>query len=345
MSIRLGELAVRFGCELRGDPDTEVDRVATLSQAGAGAIAFLANSAYRRYLSSTNASAVLVTPDDAGECAAAAVVCANPYLVYAKVAAELHPSRPLSPGIHPGASVQDPESVPASCEIGPGAYVASGVRLGEGVSVGANVTVSTGAVVGDHSVLMPGVTVLEQVRIGARCILHSGVVVGSDGFGNARDDAGQWHKVPQIGGVVIGDDVEIGANTTIDRGAIGDTQIADGVRLDNLIQVGHNCVIGAHTAIAAMSGLSGSTIIGARCRIGGSVGFAGHIEIADDVVITGGSAVTHSIKKAGLYGGPAASADDARRWRRNAVRYTQLDEMAKRLRRLEKQLESAGSDD
>jgi UDP-3-O-[3-hydroxymyristoyl] glucosamine N-acyltransferase len=204
------------------------------------------------------------------------------------------------------------------------------------VLVGANAVVETDAQIGDDTRLLAGVVVHHRVQIGTRCIIHAGAVVGADGFGNARDGSGAWTKVPQLGRVIVGDDVEIGANTTIDRGAIGDTRIGDGVRLDNLVHIPHNLEIGEHTAIAAQSGSAGSTRIGARCMFGGHVGIADHIEIGDDIVVLGGTMVTGSLTKPGAYGGPATGAEEVATWRRNAVRFRQLDDIARRLKQLER---------
>jgi UDP-3-O-[3-hydroxymyristoyl] glucosamine N-acyltransferase len=211
------------------------------------------------------------------------------------------------------------------------------VRLGERVFIGPHCVLGDGAVVGDDTRLVGPCTVNPGVVIGARGIIHAGVVLGADGFGFARERDGRYTKVPQVGGVRIGDDVEIGANTTIDRGALDDTLVGDGVKLDNQIQVGHNVVIGPHTVIAAQVGIAGSAVIGARCVIGGQAGIAGHLTIADDVVVAGGSAVTGSIRRAGFYGGGPTPADDLPRWRRNMARFGQLDALAKRLRVLERQ--------
>jgi UDP-3-O-[3-hydroxymyristoyl] glucosamine N-acyltransferase len=234
--------------------------------------------------------------------------------------------------------------VPDSCQIAPGVVIEEGVELGERVYVGSNSVIGSGARIGDDTAIMASVVIYGGVRCGHRCLFHSGVVIGADGFGIARDEAGAWVKVPQVGGVSIGDDVEIGSHSTIDRGAIGDTIISDGVKIDNQVQVAHNVVIGAHTAIAALVGISGSTEIGARCIVGGHTGFAGHIKVVDDVAISAGTAVMNSIKKPGMYGGVAATVDEAARWRKNVARYRQLDEMARRLRKLEKIIEKNSSD-
>lgn len=338
VSTTLGELAVRYGCELRGDPDSIVDRVATLAGAGPGSIGFLANPAYRSQLATTRATAVILRAADAGSCPVAALLAKDPYVVYARIAADLHPAPPLQPGVHARAVLGAAVGVPESCQVGPGAVLGDGVSLGERVAIGANAVIGEGVAIGADTRIAAGAVIYSGVRLGSRCMIHSGVVIGADGFGFARDGDGSQVKVPQIGGVVIGDDVEIGACCTIDCGAIGDTVIADGVKLDNQIQVGHNTRIGAHTVIAGQTGISGSTVIGARCTIGGAVAIAGHLHIADDVVIGGGSSVPGSIPAPGVYAGGGTPADTLQRWRRNMVRFGQLDEMARRLRALEKRI-------
>ncbi|MCC5794391.1 MAG: UDP-3-O-(3-hydroxymyristoyl)glucosamine N-acyltransferase [Chromatiales bacterium] len=343
-AVTLGALALRHGCELRGDPEAAVSHVATLEHAGPDAVSFLANPAYRPRLRDCRAGVVILRPDDLEDCPVAALLSPDPYLCYARVAAELHPPPPCAPGVHPSAVVAAGCSVPDSCEIGPGAVLGAGVQLGERVVIGAGCVLESGASVGADSRLRPGVLLGENVRVGQRCLLHHGVVLGADGFGFARERDGAWVKVPQVGTVLVGDDVEIGANTTVDRGAIGDTVIGDGVKLDNLIQVGHNCRIGAHTAIAALTGISGSTEIGARCMIGGQSGIAGHIRIADDVMLSGRAIVPSSIDRPGMYGGGGAPVDEMRRFQKNVVRFAQLDDIARRLRVLEKKLENRAED-
>lgn len=338
MGVSLGLLAVRYGCELRGDPDKVIERVATLGRADERSLSFLANSAYRSQLAATGAAAVILAPADVADCPVDALVTREPYVVYARVAAELHPAPAPQPGVHPTAVVGPGVALPASCEIGPGVVLGRDVVLGERVVLGPRTVIGDHVSVGADTRLMPGVTVYPGVRIGARCILHTGVVLGSDGFGFAREREGAQVKVPQLGSVVVGDDVEIGANTTVDRGAIDDTIIGNGVKLDNQIQVGHNVRIGEHTVIAAQTAIAGSTTIGARCTIGGQAGFAGHIVVVDDVVIGGGTAVTGSIRVAGVYAGGGTPADQLSRWRRNMARFGQLDEIAKRVRSLEKRL-------
>ena len=319
----LGELAVRFGLELRGEPDLRVSRVATLSNAEPGAISFLANSRYRRQLDTTRATAVVVAAKDAADCPVAALIDSNPYLAYARIAALMHPEAPLAAGIHPSAVVSSGARIAASAYVGPLCVIEDDVEIGERVFVGPQCIVQRGVRVGEDSRLMARVSLCPQVVIGRRCILHAGSVVGADGFGFAPY-SGTWVKVPQVGSVRIGDDVEIGANTTIDRGAIDDTVVEDGVKLDNQIQVGHNVTIGAHTAIAGCTGISGSVTIGRRCMIGGMVGIAGHLTIADDVAVTGCSLVSASIKTPGSYssGMPAV---ETRMWRRMVAHLRRLD--------------------
>ncbi len=305
---------MRFGLELRGDPGLRVSHVATLAGAGPGTVSFLANSRLRKHLAASRATVIVVDPRDADACPAAALIGPNPHLGFARIAGLLHPARTATPGIHPTAVVSDGARIAASASVGPHCVIEAGVDIGERADVGAGCTVQEGVHIGADTRLMPRVTLYPRVRIGARCLLHAGAVIGADGFGFAPD-AGTWVKVPQVGGVSIGDDVEIGANTTVDRGAIEDTVIEDGVKLDNQIQVGHNVVIGAHTAIAACSGISGSTTLGKRCMIGGMVGFAGHLTIADDVAVTGCSLVSASIRSAGSYSSGMPTVE-TRAWRR-----------------------------
>ena len=312
--LSLGELAVRFGLELRGSPDTRVSHVATLAEAAPGSLSFLADSRHRRELASTRASAVVLAASDAPACPVAALVTENPRLAFARMAALLHPEPEHSPGVHPTAVIAAGVHVPASATVGALAVIEEDVHLGERSCVGPGCIVQRGARVGEDTHLVARVNLYPGVLLGARCLVHAGAVIGADGFGLAAD-RGTWVKIPQVGSVRIGDDVEIGANTTVDRGAIGDTVIGEGAKLDNQIQVGHNVIIGAHTAIAACTGISGSTIIGKRCMVGGMVGFAGHLTIADDVVITGCSLVSASIREPGSYssGMPAVP---TRAWRR-----------------------------
>jgi UDP-3-O-[3-hydroxymyristoyl] glucosamine N-acyltransferase len=320
----LGELSVRFGLELRGSPEVRISHVATLAEAREGSLSFLANSRYRRSLRETRASAVILEPAEAQACPVAALITPNPYLMYARIASLFHPEPGVEPGIHPSAVVADRARIAASAAVGPLAVIEADVDIGDRVQIGPGCIVQAGARIGADTRLIARVNLYAGVRIGERCVLHAGVVIGADGFGFASD-RGTWVKVPQVGTVRIGDDVEIGANTTVDRGAIEDTVIEQGVKLDNQIQVGHNVTIGAHTAIAGCTGISGSTTLGKRCRIGGMVGFAGHLTIADDVVVTGCSLVSASIREAGSYSSGMPTVP-TRQWRRMVASLRRLGE-------------------
>ncbi|HEX6928246.1 MAG TPA: UDP-3-O-(3-hydroxymyristoyl)glucosamine N-acyltransferase [Gammaproteobacteria bacterium] len=337
MSRTLAELAELAGAQRRGPADLVVRGVATLSAAGANDISFLANPKYRDQLKRSRAGAVILSEDDAAGWPGAALVTSNPYLVFARVAACFSPAGSVAPGIHPGAVVEDGALVSESATIAAGAWIGRGARIGEGVYVGPNCTLEAGARVGGGTRLVANVVLGRDVTLGRRCLLHPGVVIGADGFGQARDGE-RWEKVPQLGSVRIGDDVEIGANTTIDRGALEDTVVEDGVKLDNQIQVAHNVHIGEHTAIAGCTAIAGSTTIGRRCMIAGGVGIAGHLEIADDVTVLAMTLVTHSIREKGIYSG-SHPMEDVKSWRRNSARIRQLDELARRVRQLEKRLE------
>ena len=331
--VTLGQIAARFGLVLRGDPAARIDRVARLEEAGPGSLSFLADPRLKHALRATHASVVVIDRTSLDDCKVDALIADNPRAAYARIASWLNPLPALCAGVHPSAVVESGARIAPSAEVGALAYVGAGARIGERALVGPGCVVGAGAEIGADTRLIARVTLYHEVRVGERCLVHAGVVLGADGFGIAQDRDG-WVKVPQLGSVVIGNDVEIGANTTIDRGAIGDTLIADGVKLDNQIQVGHNVRIGAHTAIAGCTGISGSAVIGARCMIGGQVGIAGHLEIADDVVVLGQSMVSHSIKSAGVYAA-AIPASEAGGWRRVVARLRQLDELFTRVRRLE----------
>jgi UDP-3-O-[3-hydroxymyristoyl] glucosamine N-acyltransferase len=263
----------------------------------------------------------------------AALVHANPHATFARIAAVLHPEPVVAPGVHVTAVVHPSALVDATAAIAAFAVIGAGARIGPRCRVAEHCIVGPDAALGADSSLRERVTVCGGVQIGMRCIVHPGAVIGADGFGNAADD-GQWVKVPQLGSVRIGDDVEVGANTTIDRGALGDTVIEDGVRLDNQIQIAHNVVVGAHTAIAACTGIAGSTRIGRRCMIGGGTGIGGQLSIGDDIVIAGFGMVTRSLDRPGLYSS-VLPVEEARLWRRLVGRFKRLDLLAGRVRKLE----------
>lgn len=338
----LGQLAEYVEGQVRGDPACVISGVATLQNAKTGDISFLSNPRYAKHLTATAASAVILSEEYLDACDTHALVAHDPYLAYARIAALLMPIPPRSEGRHPRAVVHPGSEVHPSAWIDANAVIEDQVRIGAGVTVGPGCVIARGSDIGEGSRLSANVSIGERTRVGKRAVIHPGVVIGSDGFGfaNAR---GSWVKVPQLGAVTIGDDVEIGANTTIDRGTLDDTVIEDGVKLDNQIQVAHNVRIGAHTAIAGCTGIAGSARIGARCTIGGGVGIVGHTEIADDVHITGMSFVAHSIREPGLYSS-GTPLEPNRDWRKNYARFHQLDDMARRLRRLEKVFKERGGE-
>ena len=319
MVVTLGEIAVRFGCELRGDPQREVDSVATLVDAHPRAITFLAEARHRAALAQTRAAAVVLDERFAAQCPVDALISPNPRADYARIATYLYPARPVNPGIHESAIIAEDAEVDAGAEIGPLAVIGAGARIGAEVLIGPHCVIGADVTVAAQTRLMARVTLCDGVSIGERSILHPGTVIGADGFGFAPDRSA-WLKIPQVGSVRIGADVEIGANTTVDRGAIGDTVIADGVKLDNQIQIGHNVRLGAHTAIAGCTGVSGSTVIGERCQIGGACAIGGHLLIVDDVIITGFSMISHSLSKPGVYSS-GIPIEDARTWRRMVARF------------------------
>ena len=337
MSYRLGELAGRIGAELLGDPDVIIDRVAVLDAAGPNAVAFLSNRRYRPFLEDTKAGAVILGPEFADACPVSALVLDNPYLGYARAATLLSPVVERESGIAPSAVVDTGADVAPDASIGAHCVIEAGARIGAGTSVGAGSFIGRGSSIGSRGRIAAGVAICPGVHIGARAIIHPGAVIGADGFGIANDN-GTWVKIPQFGGVRIGADVEIGANTTVDRGALEDTVIEDGVKLDNLIQIGHNVHVGAHTAIAACVAIGGSARIGRRCTIAGAVSIAGHLEIADDVHLTATSAVPNTIREPGVYSS-GMPVQENRAWRRNIARLRQLDDMARRLRALERRLD------
>jgi UDP-3-O-[3-hydroxymyristoyl] glucosamine N-acyltransferase len=323
MATTLGELAVRYGLELTGDPGQAIDGVAALATATPGKLSFCTGPKYRKQLAATHATAVVLPRELAGDCPVAALISERPYASFARIAAGLHPTAPVMAGVAPGAQVAGSAKVAASAWIGPHAVVGADAVIGDRCSIGPHCVIEDGVRLGDDCRLQARVTVCHDVSIGARCVFKPGSVVGSDGFGFAPDVDG-YVRVPHIGSVRIGNDVDVGANTTIDRGTIEDTVIEDGVKLDNQVQVGHNCRIGAHTVIAGCVGISGSSNIGRRCMIGGAVGIAGHLEIGDGVVVTGYSLVTHSLPGPGIYssGMPAI---EAAKWRRAVARLHRLE--------------------
>ena len=334
--LRLGDIVARLGGELVGEPDVEISAVGTLRGAEPGAISFLSQSRFRADLAATRASALIVPPEARDASSLPRIVCSDPYVYFARVSALLNPAALVTPGIHPSAVVAAGARVSETAHVGAGSVIGEGVTIGDGASIGAACVVGDGASIGAHARLHPRVTVYADCAIGERSIVHSGAVIGADGFGFANA-GGKWLKIPQVGRVRIGADVEVGANTTIDRGAIEDTVIEDGVKLDNQIQIGHNCRIGAHTAVAGCVGIAGSTTIGRHCMIGGAAMIGGHLSIVDRVVIAGSTVVTKSIGAPGTYLS-VIPAEEAREWRRIVGHLRSLARLTDRLRALDRRV-------
>ena len=339
----LGQLAERLGAELRGDPDRIVRAIAPLGLAGEEDLSFLSNRRYLRDLRATRAGAVIVGPGDVDASPADVLVLPDPYLGYAHAAALMADPLAVEPGIHPSAVVDPAAAVSPEASIGPLVVIGNGASIGARARIGPGSVVGPEAVVGDETRLVANVTVCRRVRIGARCLLHPGVVVGADGFGLAND-RGTWVKIPQLGSVRLGDDVEVGANTTIDRGALQDTVVGAGVKIDNQVQIAHNVTIGPDTAIAGCVAIAGSVRIGARCIIEGAAMISGHLEIADDVHVTGGSAVAKSITGSGVWSS-GMPAQENHVWRKMWIRMQKLDDFARRLSRLERHGSGRQSDE
>lgn len=340
---RLTHLAAAVNGQLHGDHGQRVMAVAPLARARGQEIAFLSDQRLLPLLEQTQAGAVILRAEHYPKCPTAAIAVADPQLAFARIAALLHPPAPAVPGVHPSSSVADDARIDPSASVGPLCVIEPGARIQARAVLGPQCVIGAGVEIGPDTRLVARVTILAAAHIGARCLFHPGSVVGSDGFGYARDGV-QWVRIPQLGSVSIEDDVEIGANTTIDRGALDDTVIRRGVKLDNQIQVAHNVEIGEDTAMAGCVGISGSTRIGARCTVGGGAGFAGHLEIADDVHIAGMAMVTKSLGAAGAYGS-GLPVEPQGKWRRSVARVRQLEALTERVRALESKLHNNKGDD
>jgi UDP-3-O-[3-hydroxymyristoyl] glucosamine N-acyltransferase len=330
----LKELADAIGGTIDGDALIEVNSINTLTDAVAGQITFLSDSRFKKEMQNTAASAVILRQQDRDACPVTALIVENPYAAYAKVTNLLYPSRREEAGIHTSVVVGEDCEIATDVWIGPHSYVGKNVRIAPGCQIGPGCLIEDNVQIGANSVLLGNVTVMHDCILGEGVLIHPGAVIGSDGFGQANNN-GRWIKIPQIGRVLIENDVEIGANSTIDRGSIGDTVVEEGVKLDNLIHIAHNVRVGAHTVIAAGTGIAGSTTIGRNCMIGGSVGISGHLTIADNVTLTGRTTVLQSVKEAGVYSS-GTPVEPNKQWHKNYTRFKQLDEMAKRIKTLEK---------
>ena len=337
----LAELAERLGVGFAGDAATRLHGLATLKGAGPGQLSFFHNSRYFQALLGTRASAVILRPDYLDKCPTNALLSERPYITFAQ-ATRLFEQRHSAPvGIHPSAVIDPSAEIDPSASISPHVVVGARARIGANVSIGPHCSIGDDSVIGAGSLLNANVTLYHGVTVGERAVIHAGVVIGSDGFGFAFD--GERHlKIAQLGGVRIGDDVEIGSGTCIDRGALEDTEIGDGVKIDNLVQIAHNVKVGAHTVICGCSAIAGSSRIGKNCIIAGGVGIINHLTIADGVTVTAMSLVSQSIGEKGVYSSGTGLADTLT-WRRNMVRFGQLDEMSKRLRKLEKAVSTSNT--
>ncbi|MCP5158897.1 MAG: UDP-3-O-(3-hydroxymyristoyl)glucosamine N-acyltransferase [Gammaproteobacteria bacterium] len=332
----LGEIAAVSGTRLQGgDRSAVITGVASLDRAESGQLSFLIHPRYQHYLSTTRAAAVILSPNDAAVCPVPTLIADNPHVAYARAATLFEPVAEAHEGFHPTAWVHPTAQIAADAWIGPHCTVEAGAIIEAGVQIGPHCVVGEQAIIGEASRLVAQVTICHRVRLGRRVLVHPGAVIGSDGFGLALEQDRRWLKVPQLGSVQIGDDVEIGANTTIDRGALEDTVIEDGAKLDNQIQVAHNVRIGAHSALAGCVGIAGSVRIGRHCMLGGGVGVAGHLTIADRVQVTGMSLVTQSITQAGVYSSGLA-VEPNRLWNKISARLRRLDELFRRLTALER---------
>ncbi len=336
MTLTLGDIASRLGLELRGDAALEIEGIASLDNATTGELTFLFSSAWRDRLQQTSASAVILREADAAACPTACLISERPRLEWARVAA-LFDATPLPDGqVHQTAEVAPDATLGEGVSLGPGVVIEAGVHLGDGVAIGAGCCIGARSRVGPGTRLFPNVTLYHDVTLGARCTLHAGAVIGADGFGFEFDpESASLAKIPQVYGVVIGDDVEIGAGTTIDRGALNDTRIGDGVKLDNQVQIGHGTEVGAHTAISGCTAIAGSSRIGRYCLIGGAVGIIDNVEIADRVEVTAMSLVSQSITTSGRYSSGTGLLPSTT-WKRSVVGFAKLDAILKRLRRLER---------
>lgn len=337
-AITLAELVARFGGELIGAGDGVITQVGTLTHAQPDQISFLANGKYKSYLAETKAGAVILSPSFRDAAPLPRIITTNPYAYFAKVAQFFNP-RPISEEmIHPSAVVHDTAEIDASVQIDAHVVIGRHVRIEQGVIIRAGCVIDDNVVIKQESYLYPRVVIYKNCEVGARNILHAGVVIGSDGFGLALEtDSKTWTKIPQIGRVILGDDVEIGANTTIDRGAIDDTIIEEGVKLDNQIQIAHNVRIGAHTAMAGCVGVAGSAKIGKHCTIGGGAIVLGHLEVTDHVDVSAGSLITKSITEAGRYTS-ALPFMTHRDWRNNIVHLRRMDTLVQHLRTLQEEM-------
>jgi len=334
LQYKIADLIIGLDVTVKGDPDCLISGVSPIQQSQAGHVTFLTNSLYKKHLADTQASVVILAEADAADCPVNAIISRNPYYTYAKIAAFFADQPDTLVGIHPTAIIGENAQIDASVIISANCVIGSNVKIGPQVVIGAGCLISDDVEIGEATQLDAGVKIYHKIKIGKRTRIASGAVIGSDGFGFANQK-GVWHKVPQLGSVEIGDDVDVGANTTIDRGAVENTIIENGVKLDNLIQVGHNAIIGSNTIIAGCVAIAGSTVIGKNCMIGGKSTFAGHITVCDNVMITGMTAVTKSIREPGIYSSGIVGAVPNKEFRKNNARFHRLENLMERVKTLE----------
>lgn len=335
--LTLGEIAEQVGGEVQGDPSTELEGLGSLGTAHPGQISHLSSPSYHHLLASTGASAVILKQEHADEAPCAALIVNNPYLTFARVSQFFRQDDSLAGAVHASAWIAEDAEIHPSARIGANVVIGARTRVEAQVQIHPNSVIGEDCVIGADSVLRANVTTYSHVKIGARCVVHSGVVLGADGFGFTPDETGRWQGIAQVGGVTVGSDVSIGANTCIDRGAIDDTVIEEGVQIDNLVQIGHNCRVGAHSLLCGLVALAGSTTIGRHCVFAGRAGAGGDlpIEVCDGVMVSSSTVISQSVHKPGVYSGSVLFQDHSR-WKRNALRFSGLDELFKRVRKLER---------
>ena len=338
MEFTLEALAELTHCEVRGEKQLLLQNIATLQDAKESEISFVSNPKYKQQLNTTKASAVILTEKMAEHYLGNVLIAKDPYLTFAKIVSLFHPEEKQIASIHPSAVIDETATLGEGVCIGANVVIESHVKLQDNVKIGSGCFIGKSTSIGQNTVLNANVTLYYDTLMGENCIIHSGAVIGADGFGFAPQADKTWYKIKQVGNVIIGDDVEIGANTTVDRAALGSTLLSNGVKLDNQVIIGHNVHIDEHAIMAGGSLIAGSSKVGKRCQIGGGVAISGHLEIVDDVVITGRSMVIGSIKKAGVYSS-GITIEENSKWRRNAVRFRSLDDLAKTVKRLEKKLD------
>ena len=338
MEFTLEALAKLTNCKTKGNEKILIKSIAALQDAKQGEISFVSNPKYKRQLDTTKASAVILTEKVAENYSGNALIAKDPYLTFAKIISYFHPQEKVLASIHPSAVIDETVTIGENVTISANVVVEENATIHNGTQIGAGCFIGKNTIVGENSLIQANVTLYTETKVGKNAIIHSGAVIGADGFGFALQEDKSWYKIKQIGNVEIGDDVEIGANTTVDRAALGSTTLSNGVKLDNQVLVGHNVHIDEHVIMAGGSVIAGSTKIGKRCQIGGAVAISGHLEIVDDVVITGRSMVIGSIKKAGVYSSGITTETNSK-WRRNAARFRSLDDLAKTVKRLEKNLD------